>query len=117
MEIKLNLILFIASFLFLIFIISLVKKSKLKLQYSLTWMFTSVLFIVFSIFPQIVDYISCLLYIKGSVNTLFLLILFLLINIILTMSMVISKISERVKTLTQEVGILKLHLDNHIEKN
>lgn len=107
----LQLLLILGSIWFFLFIVSMIKKKKLELKYALTWIVTSLLFIILSLFPGILYFISSLLHIKEPVNALFLLIIFFLLIIIFTLTIALSKSSNRVAALTQEVGLLKLDHD------
>lgn len=111
MSIFLQNLLIISSILFFLFIFRMVTRKKLELRYALTWMMTSFVFIVLSVFPQLLDLIAYLLHIKAPVNALFLAILFFLIVIVFVLTVAISRNANRVKTLTQEIGILKLQIE------
>lgn len=105
-------ILVIASILFFSFILSMVRDKKLELKYALTWILTSFSFIILSIFPEIVRFIAYILHIKEPVNALFLSIIFFLLVIVFTLTISLSRNANRVKTLTQEIGILKLEIED-----
>lgn len=107
----LHLLLIIGSIWFFLFIISMIKKKKLELKYALTWIVTSLIFIILALFPKILNFISALLHIIEPVNTLFLLILFFLLIIIFTLTIALSKSMNNITTLTQEIGLLKSDQD------
>lgn len=111
MSIILQLFLILGSIWFFLFIISMIKKKKLELKYALTWIVASFLFIILSLFPGILYSISALLHIETPVNALFLLTIFFLLIIIFTLTIALSKSSNRIAALTQEIGILKLEHD------
>lgn len=75
------------------------------------WIVLGIFFIVLSIFPGIVYSVSRLLRIYNPVNTLFLGIIFILILILFTLSVAISKLRNQVTSLSQELGILKKKVD------
>ena len=106
-SLTLQIILIVASVLFFSFIINLVRMKKLRLKYALTWLVFSVFLLTISIFPQILISISNLLTIKEPVNTIFLIIITFMLTIILYLTLALSKTSEKVKKLTQEIGIIK----------
>lgn len=108
---SLQIILFISSFLFLVFIIKKITSKQVELQYSIIWIVTSGIFIVLSIFPEILRSISVLIHIETPVNALFLIILFLFINIIFSLSIALGNSQNRIKVLAQEIGIIKLKLN------
>jgi hypothetical protein len=116
MNTTLQIILIISSVLFFFFICNMVRNKKLELRYALVWILTSLTFVILSIFPTVLKFISKVLHIKEPVNTLFLSIIFFLILIVFTLTMSLSRNANRVKTLTQEIGILKLNLEK-LEKH
>lgn len=111
MNIRLQIIMVIASILFLCFVIIMVRNKKIELKYILTWLLAAVVFILLSVFPNLLVLISSLLNIKEPVNTLFLLIIFFMLLIIFTLTLALSRNANKVKTLAQEIGIIKLDLE------
>ncbi len=107
----LQIILAIASILFFIFIFNMVRNKRLELKYALVWILTSFGFIILSLFPGLLTFMSYILHIKEPVNTLFLSILFFLLVIVFTLTLSLSRNANRVKTLTQELGILKAYIE------
>lgn len=104
--------LILASFIFTFYILSMIRKSKLSLKYSLTWILFGLFFIVLSIYPKFVDMTSDLLRIHSPVNTLFLGIILLLLIMLFTLTVAISKLKEQVTSLSQELGILKKKVED-----
>lgn len=119
MNSNLQIILLIASILFFVFIVKMVLNYKLDLKYSITWIFSSVIFILITIFPNLLSYLSKLLFIREPVNALFLIVIFFLLVIAFSLTLALSKKSNNIKSLVQEMGILKLQvedLSNQLEK-
>ena len=108
----LQVILICCSIVFFLFIFHMVKIKKLELKYALTWILSSVIFIIIAIFPKVVSFIAEILFIKEPVNALFLIIMFFVIFIIFTLTIALSSVVNKCKTLTQELGILKMQLEN-----
>jgi hypothetical protein len=117
MNMRLQVIMIIASLLFLIFVVIMVRNKKIELKYTLIWLLTGLIFIVLALFPGILKYLSALMNIKEPVNTLFLSIIFFMLLIIFTLTIAISRNANRVKTLTQEIGIMKMKLDKLDKKS
>lgn len=107
----LQIILIIASSALFVYIFNMVRIKRLELRYALTWILTSFSFIILSVFPRVLNFVSQVLHVKEPVNTLFLSIIFFLIIIIFTLTLALSRNANRVKTLIQEVGIIKLELE------
>lgn len=107
----LQIILICCSMVFFMFIFHMVRIKKLELKYALTWILACGFFVVIAIVPQIVSLIAELLFIKEPVNALFLIIMFFVIFIIFTLTIALSSVVNKCKTLTQELGILKMQLE------
>jgi hypothetical protein len=104
------------SIFILIFIFELVRKKRLKEEYSLLWLFFSILFFIFSIWRKGLEKFAHFIGIDYPPSALFLLLLIFVFSILLHFSIIISKLSENNKNLIQEVGILKMEL-KEIQKN
>ncbi len=100
----------IGSAFLIIFVIELIRRGKLKIEFSLLWLFMSVLFLFVSIFRGLLDKFSYLLGIGYPPSALFLILLLGLIMILIHFSTVISNLKEAKKTLTQRVGLLEIEI-------
>ena len=107
----LRIILIIGSLGFFIFILNMVRTKKLELKYALTWILTSFSFVLLSIFPEILFFITELMHIELPVNALYLCVIFLLLMIVFTLTVAVSRQALRIKTLVQEIGLLKETLE------
>lgn len=105
-------LLILAAFIFTFYIISMIRKSKLSIKYSLTWIFLGLFFIILSIYPKLVDMTSDILRIHSPVNTLFLGIILALLIMLFTLTIAISKLKEQITSLSQELGILKKKVED-----
>ncbi len=106
----------IASLLFLCYIILMLRDKKIELKYTLIWLLAGICLLVAAIFPGVLRLISDLLNVVEPVNTLFLSIIFFMLLIIFTLTIALSRNANRVKTLTQEIGIIKLELEKLARK-
>ncbi|MGD2090151.1 MAG: DUF2304 domain-containing protein [Candidatus Aminicenantes bacterium] len=100
----------IGSVLFFVFIVALIRNKRLKEEYSLLWLSLSIVFIVFSIWRDGLVLASHLLGIDYPPSALFLFLLIGVIFILIQFSVLISKLSEQNKVLTQELGLLKMEM-------
>ena len=95
--------------------LELVRRRKLREEYAMLWIVTSVGMLVFAIFPTILFRLSEAL--KVSYLTIVLLMAFLfLAMIVLHFAVVISKQSEEIRHLTQRHAILRESLER-LQKN
>ena len=92
-------------------IFELVRRRRLKEKYSLVWLFTSLALFAVSTIPGLLDSFGHAMGIYYSPTAFFILAFFFLTLIALQFSVVISKLSERNKTLSQEVALLKQRIE------
>ena len=71
MSIMLRIVLLIVSILTMVYIISRIRKSKMKIETSLFWIFFSLLCVIFAAFPNIAGFFSKVIGINSQVNFLF----------------------------------------------
>jgi len=112
-----QLILIISSILFMIFILNMIRNKNLELRHALTWLVTSFAIIIIAIFPQIIRSTAFLLHIIEPANALFLIILFFILLIVFTLTVTISKSANKINTLVQEIGLLKLTVEKLKNEN
>ena len=94
-----------------VYILYLVRKKRIKEEYSLLWLFSSAIFIFFSIFRGLLEEFARLVGIAYAPAALFLILLLAVFLILIEFSIIISKLAERNKNLAQEVGILKQEIE------
>lgn len=99
-----------------LFVFNLVRKRKLKTEYSLIWLIVSIVFIVFSLWKNGIDWLAGVMGIAYAPSVLFLLLLFGIIMLLIEFSLIISKQAEKIKILAQEIGLIKHELEQKIEK-
>lgn len=95
-------VIFIASVLFLI------SRRRLKEEFSILWLFFGFVFLVLSVWRKSLDIIAAFLGIAYPPAAILLILVIAIISILIHFSIAISGLTERVKTLVQEVGLLKM---------
>jgi len=93
------------SILLLVIVFELIRRRRLKEEYSLLWLLSGVVILIFSIFPNLLGIISKVMGMY-YLTALFVISFLFLLLIVLHFSTVISQLSERNKELTQELSIL-----------
>lgn len=93
------------SILLLVIVFELIKRRRLKEEYSLLWLLSGVVILTFSIFPNLLGIISRVMGMY-YLTALFVISFLFLLLIVLHFSTVLSQLSERNKELTQELSIL-----------
>lgn len=104
---RIEIISVVVSVIFLLFILEQVRKKRLQEAYSLLWVVMGVFFVLLSLFVPLLVWFSKLIGIYYAPAALLLFLVFTLILICTQFSIVISKHSSQIKTLTQELALLK----------
>ena len=106
----------VASVGLFIYIFYLVRNKRIKEEYSLLWLFFSLVFIFFSVWRNGLEYFSKMVGIAYPPAALFLILLLAVFLILIHFSRIISLLTDRNVTLAQEIGILKMEIKKLREK-
>lgn len=107
----LQLILICGTILFCLFILIVTQKKKLSYKYTLLWLIFGFITLLYAIFPGIIKNIAHVLHVAEPSNAIFLIYIFLIIVIVFYISLVFSKLFEKVTTLIQENAILSAKIE------
>ena len=111
MSVFFRLALICVSVLFFGYVIHKIRKSQLQIEHAIFWVALSFLFILFSLFPQLVEWLTHFCGMVAPVNFLFLMtsaVLFMIFILLLRtfiMSIRMADLEEKVKNLTQKIAI------------
>jgi hypothetical protein len=94
----------------LVVILELVRRRKLKEEYSWLWILTAALMLVLSSWYGLIEELSRLVGAATPTTTLFLFGLLFLLLISVHFSTVISRLTQQVRRLTQECALLQADL-------
>ena len=114
MNIKIQIIIGIIVILALGVIINMIRKKRLELRYALAWLIVGVGILVLDCFPQLISYLAKILGIASPINMLFFMGFCFSLTIIFGLTIAVSRMSIRIKNLTQEVA---LYMKREEEKN
>ena len=119
MTMMLRAVLILASLGTLFMVLQKIRKAKLQIEDSIFWVLVSIMFVVFSLFPPVADFIAHLLGIYATVNFLFLFMIFLLLLRVFSMTMRISQLETKLKELAQRIALeeLKKEEEENSEKS
>lgn len=107
---SLTLTMIVLSIMFLVFILKLIRSNTFNLESSLLWLGIALIMILFALFPTIPEYFSSLFGFETMSNFLLVMaVLFSLVQLII-FTKHITKNTSDIKTLIQEVSILKERL-------
>lgn len=89
----------------LLAIVNLIRKRNLELKYALTWLFLGGSLLVVVLIPGSMDIISNMLGIYNPMNMIFFLGFLFSIVVIFTLTMSVSRNSNRVRTMAQKIAL------------
>lgn len=105
MLLELRIVILVIIVILAVFFISMLRRRKLELKYCLVWIFGLLGMAVFCAFPMLLRALSDLLGVTTSVNTLFLVCIAFLAFICVSLTVAVSRLSDKLKKLTQNVAI------------
>ncbi len=101
----------VGSVLLIVFILELIRRKRLKEEFSILWLGMGFIFLVISLFRGLLDKFSYLVGIGYPPAALFLILIMGLMGILIHFSVAISELKESNKKLTQELGLLKKEIE------
>ena len=110
MSLVLRIALIVGVVVYMAFVLVLLRKKRLNLKYSLLWMFTAVVLLLCAIFPQIVTFVAFVLGIQSQVNAIFLIVVFFMLLLLISLTSIVSKQKGEIRTLVQQVAIIEKRL-------
>lgn len=100
------------SLVFLIFVILLVRNKKIKEEYSVLWLIFGLIFLLISVWRDILIEFSDFIGIAYPPAAFILILIFAIFLILIQYSVVISNLKEKNKDLTQRLGLLENEMKN-----
>lgn len=106
---SLNLKILSALFCLIIIFIVLyfVRKNKIIVKYSFIWLTSSGFLLILILFPQLLEFMTKLIGIQVASNMVFSIILALLVFITISLTIIVSSQTKKIRLLIQEVSMLK----------
>ncbi|MGX7025117.1 DUF2304 domain-containing protein [Vagococcus hydrophili] len=103
----LTMVMIVFSICFLGFIIKLIRSATFTLEHSLMWLAIGIIMLLFSVFPKIPEYFADLLGFETMSNFLLVMAVFFSLAQLIIFTKHITKQTNDIKSLIQEVSILK----------
>lgn len=95
----------------MVLLINLIRKNRLELKYALLWFVLGIGILILCLFPSITEHVARFFGIGLPINLIFFAGFCFALIIIFSLSVAVSKMSVRVKRLTQELGLLRRELE------
>ena len=116
MSLRLQVILIFVGIVVMFYLVGQIRKRKVDIKFTLSWLLLDFVGLIFSAFPSLLDRVTSLLGILTPVNMLFFLGFLLTLIIIYTQTYVISKLSEQVRILAQRSALDEFKEQRNLEK-
>ena len=98
-------LLIVASIVTVGWILRKIRKNKVKMEDAIFWIFFAAILLVLAIFPE-VSYELCRIFgIMSPSNLVFLVIIFLLVEKIFTLSIIVSQLEDKIGVLSAEIAL------------
>lgn len=97
----------IISAFFLLAVIELIRRNRLKEKYSILWLFSALFLLVFASWRRLLHWTAWVLQVKYPPSLIFVAAFLFLLLIVFHYSTVISKETERSRTMAQKIGLLE----------
>ncbi|WP_409342130.1 DUF2304 domain-containing protein [Paenibacillus sp. MBLB4367] len=108
---------FALSLVFFLVTLGLIRKKKLREQYSLLWLALSGLMMLASLFPSGLDRVAGWLQVSYAPSLLYVLAIVAIMSILLHVTLVVSALTERTITLAQALSLCEEQLHQMKERN
>ena len=116
MTLTLRALLIIVSVLATTGVIGRIRKAKMQIEDAVFWVLFSFLLILLAVVPRVLYFFTELLGMQSPANLLFLVIIGLLLIKVFSMSIKMSLLEEKLKTLAQNEALEKLERNEASEK-
>ena len=107
MPLELRLLLVCASIFSFFYMVSRVKKSKMRIDDSVFWIISSLFFVLISLFPSILINVSKMIGFESTANLVFLLVVGVVFLKLFILSVNLSILAEKNSQLIQYIAILE----------
>ena len=105
MSATLKVLLIVASVVTVGWILRKIRKNKVKMEDAIFWIFFAAILLILATFPEI-SYKLCQIFgIMSPSNLVFLVIIFLLVEKIFTLSIIVSQLEDKIGILSAEVAL------------
>lgn len=112
MNIKTQVIVVVVVVFAMIWLFNMVRKNRLELKYSLLWFVLGIGVLFFALCPSATVWLADLFGIGIPINLIFFAGFCFALMIIFSLTAAISRMSVKLKRLTQEIGLLKKELED-----
>lgn len=107
MNIRVQIVVGVIIILALCVIVNMIREKELELRYALTWLGVGIAIVVLDCFPQAITWLAVKAGVANPINMLFFLGFCFSLVIIFVLTIAVSRMSNQVKKLAQEVALFE----------
>lgn len=94
-----------------LFLISLMRKRRLREKYAIIWLLLATVIVVVGAFPQTVLWLTRVVGVEIPANLVFAVAIVVLLIVCIQLSTEVTAIEEKTRTLVEEVALLRLEVE------
>jgi len=95
----------------LVYVVNLVRTRKLKEEYAILWLFAAVVLVIAPLIADWLDALAWLIGVEYAPALIFMLAIIVFLFIFFQFSVSISRFSEQIKVLTQDIALLRRRVE------
>ena len=102
----------IASLILMVFLFDLMRRRKLREEYSMLWLAACLAMLAMALHGGVITWIGHLLHTKHVAYSLFVIVLFIGVVLAIHFTVVLSKLTAQNWRFAQEIGLLRAEIDD-----
>ena len=116
MSVTLQLLLIFAAAVTVFWILRNIRKFRVKMEDAIFWTFFAVVLLALAFFPGISYGLSSVLGVISPANLIFVIVIFLLLEKIFTLSIIVSQLEDKVSVLSSELALRSHSADRRLHE-
>lgn len=116
MEFRLRIILIVSIIVFILMMISFIKKDNISVKYALVWLASAFVATIAVLIPNFLEIISGILGFELVSNMIFVIAILALFTISFSFTVIVSRQTKKIRLLIQEISLLKSKIEK-LENN
>lgn len=116
MTLRIQIIVGLVLVISLITIVNMIRKKKLELKYALSWLCVITALLIMDVFPDMMSFIAKAMGVETPINMLIFFGFCFSLLIIFTLTISLSRMSNRLKRLAQKVALMEKRMREEEER-
>lgn len=105
MSVLLRYLLLLAAVVTAVWILNRIRKMKVKMEDAIFWIVFAVILCILGLFPELTYWLTRKLGVLSPANLIFLVMIFLLIEKVFTLSIIVSQLEDKITILASELAL------------